>query len=47
MIHSENEGKFLQIGEEYNYIFKNGKWYVYSYDIEDEEVTPELIEQDN
>lgn len=48
MIHSENEGKFLQIGEEYNYIFKNGKWYVYDGDsLENEEVTPNLIAQND
>ena len=46
-IHSMTESDFLSIGEEYNYIFKDGKWHVYSYDFSDEEVTPELIEQDS
>ena len=47
VLHSENESKFLESGEEYNYIFKNGKWHVYGYDFEDAEVTPELIEKDS
>ena len=46
VLHSKNESEFLKVGEEYNYLFKNGKWHVYGYDFNDEEVTPELIEKD-
>lgn len=47
VLRSANVSEFLEDGEEYNYLFKDGKWHVYSYDITDEEVTPELIESDS
>ncbi len=46
VLHSANEEDFLKHGEEYNYVFKNGKWHVTGYDLKDAEVTDDLIKQD-
>lgn len=43
--HSANEAEFYKIGEEYNYLFKNGKWTVDDYENGIVEVTDKLISQ--
>ena len=43
MRHSANEAEFYKIGEEYNYLFKNGKWTVDDYENGIVEVTDKLI----